>query len=107
METMYTNDDEYSQLSFLHNILSIQEVVKALRTRCPKIRYTFIDGSDLDKYIDDCNEVLNNYQSFFKSLEMTYMQDEKYEQNNIFYAAIKVTFKRFVQEEYFKVVALS
>ena len=107
METMYTNDDEYSQLSYLHNILSIQQVVKALRTRCPKIRYTFIDGSDLDKYIDDCNEVLNNYQSFFKSLEMTYMQDEKYEENNIFYAAIKVTFKKFIQEEYFKVIALS
>ena len=107
METMYTNDDEYSQLSFLHNILSIQEVVKALRTRCPKIRYTFIDGSDLDKYIDDCNMVINEYQSNFKSIEMTYMQDEKYEQNNIFYAAIKVTFKKFIQEEYFKVIALS
>ena len=107
METMYTNDNEYSQLSFLHNILSIQEVVKALRTRCPKIRYTFIDGTDLDKYIDDCNEVINNYRSNFKSIEMTYMQDEKYEQNNIFYAAIKVTFKKFVQEEYFKIIALS
>jgi hypothetical protein len=107
METMYTNDDEYSQLSFLHNILSIQQIVKALRTKCPKIRYTFIDGTDLETYIDDCNAVLNNYQSYFKSLEMTYMEDEKYEANNIFYAAIKVTFKNFIQEEYFKVIALS
>jgi hypothetical protein len=35
------------------------------------------------------------------------MEDEKYEANNIFYAAIKVTFKNFIQEEYFKVIALS
>lgn len=106
METMYTNDDEYSQLSFLHNILSIQQVVKKLRTKCPKIRYTFIDGSDLEKYIDDCNTEINNYKSFFKSIEMTYMADDRYEENNIFYAVIKVTFKHFIQEEYFKVIAL-
>lgn len=107
METMYTNDSEYSKLSFVHNILSIQQVIKALRSRCPKTRYTFIDGEDLEKYIDDCELVLNEYQSYFKSISMTYMQDERYEDNNIFYAAIKVTFKNFIQEEYFKVIALS
>lgn len=106
METMYTNDDEYSQLSYLHNILAIQEVVKKLRTRCPKTRYTFLDGSDLEKYIEDCDAVINEYKSFFKSISMTYMADEKYEANNIFYATIKVRFKNFVQEEYFKVIAI-
>lgn len=107
METMYTNDNEYSQLSYLHNILLVQQVIKDLRTTCPKIRYTFIDGEDLDKYISDCEDVLEKYKTYFKSIKMTYMQDPKYEANKIFYATIEVVFKNFIQEEYFKVIALS
>ena len=37
---------------------------------------------------------------------MTYMADEKYEANNIFYAVIKVQFRHFINEEFFKVIAI-
>lgn len=107
METMYTNSDDYTQLSYLHNIMAIQEVIKAVRTECPKIRYTFMDGSDLQRYIDDASSVINRYTTNFKSISITYMADEKYEQNSIFYATIVVQFKNFVQEEYFQVIAIS
>ena len=107
METMYVNYEDYTQLSFLHNMLAIQEVIKAVRSNCPRVRYTFLDGDDLEEYLEDANNVLNRYQSNFKSLEMEYMADEKYELNNIFYATITVRFRNFVQEEYFKIYAIN
>lgn len=107
METMYTNASDYTQLNFLHNIMAIQEVIKAIRTRCPRTRYTFMDGSDLQKYIDDATQIINQYSTNFKSISIQYMADERYESNNIFYATIVVQFKNFVQEEYFRVIAIS
>ena len=105
METMYTNDDEYTQLSFLHNVMAVQEIIKLIRTNCPRTRYTFLDGDDLESYIEDAKAIIKQFSTNFKSIDMVYMADEKYEQNNIFYATIKVQFKNFVQEEYFKVIA--
>lgn len=107
METMYTNVDEYTQLSFINNIMAVQEVIKAIRTNCPKVRYTFMDGTDLQNYIDDTTRIINQYSTNFKSIYMQYMADEKYESNNIFYATIVVQFKNFIQEEYFRVIAIS
>lgn len=106
METMYINCSNYTQLSYIHNIMAIQEVIKAVRTRCPRTRYTFMDGTDLQRYIDDATLVINQYATNFKSIEMEYMADERYESNNIFYATIRVQFKNFIQEEYFKVIAI-
>ena len=107
METMYVNYEEYTQLSFLHNMLSIQEVIKAIRSHCPKVRYTFLDGDDLEEYLEDARAVLNRYASNFKSIDIEYMYDEKYELNNIFYATITVRFRNFVQEEFFKIYAIN
>ena len=106
MESMWTNDNEISQLSYLHNVMSVQEIIKIIRTRCPKTRYTFLDGDDLEEYLSDANSIIKEYKSNFKFIEMTYMADEKYESNNIFYAVIKVQFHNFVNEEYFKVIAI-
>ena len=107
METMYVNQNEHSQLSYLHNIMAIQEIIKVIRTRCPRTRYTFLDGNDLEKYISDVQSIVKEYSSNFKSISCEYMADDKYEQNNIFYAVLKVQFKNFIQEEYFKIIAIS
>lgn len=106
MEAMWTNDDSYTQLSFLHNVMGIQEIIKIIRTRCPKSRYTFLDGDDLEDYLTDTNAIIKEYKNNFESISMTYMADEKYESNNIFYAVIKVKFRHFINEEYFKVIAI-
>ena len=106
METMYTNDDEYTQLSYLHNVMAVQEIIKIIRTRCPRTRYTFLDGEDLENYIDDVESIINNYTTFFKSIEVQYMYDEKYEANNIFYAVLRVQFRNFIQEEFFKILMI-
>ena len=107
METMYTNSDEYTQMSYLHNILAVQEVIKAIRSRCPRTRYTFLDGDDLEDYLKDADSIVKQFQTNFKSINIQYMADERYESNNIFYATLVVQFRNFVQEEYFKVIAIS
>ena len=107
METMYVNDTEYSQLSYLHNIMAVQEIIKLIRGRCPRTRYTFLDGNDLETYIADVQAIITEYSTHFKSISCQYMADEAYEQNNIFYAVLVVQFKNFIQEEYFKIIAIS
>lgn len=106
LETEYTTYEKFSQFSYLNNILGIQEAIRAVRTRCPLIRYSFISGGDFDAYQADVNAVLSNYTNNFVSLELEYLGDDTYVANKIFYAAIKVRFKDFVQTEWFKVIAL-
>jgi len=107
VETLYTSQELDSQFSYANNVLAIQEVVKALRTRCPKIRYSFITGQDLEKYQEDCQSVLDKYSNNFVTLKLEYLKDETMIANKVYYAAIHVKFKDFVQTEYFKVYAFN
>jgi len=106
METLYTSQERFTQLSFLNNVLAVQEVIQAIRSRCPKIRYTFMDGDDYVKYKEDVEAVIAKYSSNFQSIAITYSADTTYVANKIFYATLKVKFRNFVQTEYFKVIAL-
>ena len=107
LDTMYTNQEEYSQLSYVSNVMNVQQIIKRLRSECPRRRYTFVDGDDLDKYLDDVKEILSEYASQFNTLTCQYMYDEKYELNKIFYATLTVKFKEFFDEEYFKIIAIN
>ena len=107
IETEYTSQELYTQWSFLNNILATQEVVRAIRSRCPVIRYSFIDGEDLERYKADIEDVIAQYSSNFKSIEFSYVADPVYTNNKIFYAAIRVGFRDFIQTEWFKVTAIN
>lgn len=107
IESVYTSQEKYSQLSFSNNVLAVQEVIKAIRTKCPAIRYSFIDGSDLEKYRADVEEIIAPYEANFKSLKLVYVQDPYYTENKIFFASLAITFRDFAQTEYFKITALS
>lgn len=106
LETEYTSQTRYTQLSWLSNVLLVQELVKEIRVKCPKIRYNFMSGDGLTNYQNDVNAILSSYSSKFESIEMVYTKDKQYEHNKIFYAYIKVYFKDFVQSETFKITAL-
>jgi len=106
LESEYTSQEKLTQLSWLHNVLMTQELIKEIRVRCPKIRYNFITGDDLTKYKDDVQAIIDKYTTKFNSIELVYTRDKAYEANKIFYAVIKVTFKDFVQTEIFKISAL-
>jgi hypothetical protein len=87
--------------------MGVQEIIKRLRSECPKTRYTFTDGDDLETYIDNIKEIINEYAANYNSITVTYMADEKYELNKIFYAVLVVKFREFFQEEYFKIIAIN
>ena len=107
IESLWTSQERYSQWSFINNVMGIQRVVKAIRTRCPAIRYSFIEGEDLTQYKADVEEVIAPYASDFRTLELEYIADATYAANKIFYAVLKTVYKDFVQTEWFKVTALS
>lgn len=106
MDTEYTSQVEYTQLSWLNNVLEVQEVIKAIRSLCPKIRYSFMDGDDITQYKKDVQDVLDKYTSKFKSLTIEYVEDAGYASNKIIYAVIYVQFRNFIQTEHFRITAL-
>ena len=107
IESLYTSQEKHTQWSYINNVMGIQDIVKVIRMRCPTIRYTFIDGEDLEKYHADVEEIIAPYRSNFKTLELEYVEDATYSANKIFYAVLKVVYKDFIQTEWFKITALS
>ena len=107
VETLYTTQEKDSQWSYINNVMGIQEVIRAIRTHCPAIRYSFISGDDLEKYKKDVNEIIEPYRSSYMSLDLEYVADAQYTANKIFYAVLKVKYKEFEQTEWFRVTALA
>lgn len=107
MESCYTTQKEYTGFSFIQNTLAVQQVVKAIRSKCPKIRYSFITDNDLRKYQEDVQAILNKFTANFELLEMQYGADKMYENDMTYYAILHVNFKEFIQSEYFKIIALA
>lgn len=107
MNTEYTSQEAYTQLSWLNNVLGVQEMIKAIRVVCPKIRYSFLDGDDLVQYKKDVqNFVIDKYSDRFLTCSIEYASNASYDSNKIIYATIKIQFRNFVQTERFKIIAL-
>lgn len=103
LETEKTSQDYDSELSYINNVLAIQEIIRTVRRRCPKIRYTFKSGDDFVKYQKDINQVLATKSGFFESMELVYLDDLAVTDSKCYFAAIKVDCKDFIESEYFKV----
>lgn len=107
MNSEYTSQTEYTQLSWINNVLAVQQVIKAIRVLCPKIRYSFLDGEDLQRYKKDVNElIIDKYSGLFKSFTIEYVENSQYDSNKIIYAVLRVQFRNFIQTEVFKIIAL-
>lgn len=107
MNSEYTSQTEYTQLSWINNVLAVQQVIKAIRELCPKIRYSFLDGDDLSKYKKDVNDlIITRYAGLFQSFSVEYVDNDLYASNKIIYACLYVQFRNFVQTEIFKIIAL-
>lgn len=107
LESEYTTQEEHTGFSYINNTIAVQQVIKAIRVNCPKTRYSFMDQDDLVKYTEDVQVVLDKYASNFGSLTMNYAADPVYEQNLVYYALLYVRFKKFVQAEVFKIIAIN
>ena len=106
VQSLYTSQKEYTQLSYGNNVLAIQEVVRAVRVSCPKHRYTFTSGSDFSSYADAVNNVLRGFHSNFAELEFGYEQNSLKAAQKIFYATIYFRFNNWAQTEHFDLYAL-
>lgn len=107
VQSLYTSKlGTMSQLSYMNNTLAIQEVARALRTACPKFRYTFVTGTDFQVYADACNSVLQNFKSHFSELSFTYVQSPIESMHKIFHAAVQFKFGNWAQTEIFDLYAL-
>lgn len=107
MESEYTTQEKHTGFSYINNTLAVQEVIKAIRIQCPKSRYSFMEPDDLVKYEEDIQAVLSKYSANFGSLVMKYAADPTYEQNMTYYALLYVRFKKFVQAEVFRIIAIN
>ena len=107
MESEFTSQTRYTQLSFLNNVLSLQAVIRDVRQFCPRNRYRFITSNDLSNYQEDVNKVLEQHAGQYQTLKLVYAKDENYENNKIYYAYIYVRFYNFIADELFRVAVLS
>ena len=106
VQSTYTSQKDFTQLSFTNNVLAIQEVIRAVRTTCPKQRYTFTTGSDFTLYADAVNSVLTRFQSNFAELSFDYEQNSLMAAQKIFYATLYFRFNNWAQTESFDIYAL-
>ena len=108
LETAYTTlEGNRTQLGYVNNILAVTKVIHNIRTECPKIRYSFITDTDLERYREEVNKVIQRSNNDFDTIYMEYTQDEIMAANKIFEADIFVKFKNFEQQEIFNIYTLS
>ena len=107
LETEYTSQEAETQLSYINNVMIIQQMIKEIRTKCPSFRYSFISTNDLVNYKNQVSAILQRYANYFESLEFVYVQDDIMRANKIFEASIKVKHKDFAQSEILNIYTLA
>ena len=107
VQSEYTSQEAYTELSYVNNVLGIQEVMRDLRSSCPANRYRLVTGTDLTEYAIACNHVLEKYLSRFYLLRFTYTEDPTLSMQKIFYASLEFAFNQFANTEIFDVYALN
>jgi hypothetical protein len=107
VQSCYTSQDKYTQLSYTNNVVAIQNVMRAVRTACPRQRYSLATGTDLTSYADAVNNVLSEFVSHFDVLRFTYTEDALKASQKIFYASIEFAFLNWAQTEIFDIYAIN
>ena len=107
LQTTYTCQETLSQLSFLNNVIAIQDVMRSVRTACPINRFSLSNGTDLSSYAKSVNNVLDQYSSRFDVLEFEYTANTLLAEQKIFYASIRFAFLNWAQSEIFDLYAIN
>ena len=106
VQSTYSSQNEFTQLSFINNVMAVQEVVRAIRVACPKSRYTFTTATDFTFYADAVKEVLSGFVNHFAELTFEYEQDPLQAVQKIFYAELYFRFNNWAQTEKFDIYTL-
>ena len=107
VQSCYTSQDVFTQLSFVNNVLAIQRVLRAIRTACPKQRFALSSGSDLSNYAAAVNNVLADFSTDFSVLNFIYTEDQLKASQKILYASIEFAFLNWAQTEVFDIYAIN
>lgn len=107
VQSLYSSQQAYTELSYINNTIAIQAVARAVRTACPKNRYKLVTGSDFSDYASAVNNVLSNFTGYFNTLEFVYTEDKLKASQKIFYASIKFSFNQWAQAEIFDLIAIN
>ena len=101
VESVYTSQEKYTQLSFCNNVMAFQRVVREIRDVCNNVR--FVSGSvAIDTYTIAVNEVIDKYIGDFTELSFAYVEDAIALENKIYTGEIHFQFEPFFQAEDFK-----
>ncbi len=107
VQSCYSANPAYTQLSYISNVIAIQRVLRAVRSACPRQRFSLSTGKDLNNYAQAVNAVLTNYKSNFSVLNFVYTQDDLKASQKIFYASIEFAFLNWAQTEIFDIYAIN
>ena len=107
VQSLFTSQKEYTQLSYANNVIAIQETVRTVRITCPKNRFTFASGSDFTSYANSVNSVLQQFRANFRTLSFGYQQDSIKAAQKLFYATITYSFHNWVEDEHFDLFAVN
>lgn len=102
----YSAQTADTQLIYGNNILAIQQVMRAIRTACPRIRYSLSTGEDLENYRTAVENVLDKFRDNFKVLNFVYTTSPLEIKQKIFHAGIEVAFLDWAQSEIFDIYAI-
>lgn len=106
VHTLYSSQLEYTQLSYVNNVLAIQQVMRVVRESCPANRYKFVTGDDFTEYENAVTNILNQLSDEFAQLTFGYEQGDMNVAQKIFYGNIYFRFKNWAQTEQFDLYAL-
>ena len=107
VQSLYTCQERYSQLSYINNVVAIEYVMRAVRRACPRNRFALANGRDLSDYAAAVDSVLENYRNLFNVLEFEYVQNNLQSDQKIFAASIRFAFNNWAQSEYFDLYAIN
>ena len=107
VQSLYTDQEKYSQLSYLNNVIAIQYIMRIVRRVCPRNRFSLANGRDLSNYAEAVSSVLDEYRYMFNVLEFEYVQNNLQSDQKIFAASIRFAFNNWAQTEYFDLYAIN
>ena len=109
VESGWTSQKEYTQLSFVNNMNAIITVLNSLRAFFPRVRYQNISTSNtslIDDYTLGINNHISQFSNMFEELRFEYVEDNIAVANKLYKGAIYFRFADFEQGEIIDAYAL-
>jgi len=107
LETQITSQELETRCMHVNNVLSVLNLIRAIRSACPALRYqSMVKQTGLKRYATDVQKVINRYSDDFNTCEFEWMADDIQLANNIFDATITVSFADYVQGENFTICTI-